>query len=134
VRTLSQDLREAAQGEAREGRQHLLDHLPGLVEWAEEVGGCQEYRNSLLALLRARDGLGEATLAAFLDEGTWPGQGTEPEWVASLRSLEAKVSDVTWTLRKDQATYEALLRLIFEDPMPIGADDMKRLKGAVWRR
>jgi len=43
---------------------------------------------------------------------------------------DAKVSEVEWTLSNDQATYEALLRLIFEDPVPIMEDDMKRLKRA----
>lgn len=49
-------------------------------------------------------------------------------------AVKPVVSEVAWTLRKDQATYEALLRLIFEDPVPILEEDMKRLKRAAWRR
>ncbi len=50
------------------------------------------------------------------------------------RASKPVVSDVQWTLLTDQATYAALLRLIFEDPAPVLAEEMKRLKGASWRR
>ncbi len=64
--------REAVAEEQREGRLHFLDNLSDLVEWAEEVGGCPEYRQHLRALLRAHEDRDEATLEAFVAQGIWP--------------------------------------------------------------
>jgi hypothetical protein len=134
MRTSGPELVGDAEAEAHEGRQQLLDHVQDLVEWAEEVGGCPEYRHSLATLLRAREAHDEATLAAFLVAGTWPRENFQSQQSSSIQRPAPRVSDVQWTLREDRATYEALLRLIFEDPVPMTRDDLKRWKGAAWRR
>lgn len=116
VSLTAQDLRQV-QLEERAAREHLLASLDDLLAWHGEVGGCLEYGDRLRALQWARDH-GEASLLdAFLGEGTLP----------------QRMSVVKWTLRPDQATYEALLRALFEDPVPVHEDDLRKLRGATWR-
>ena len=129
----------------RTGRQYLLDGLPDLIRWAEDVEGCWEYTQRLRALLRAQEDGDEAVVAAYVEYGALPkpSQGaTDPHPSMQRTSIyatdldnftDSRMSVVRWTLHTDQAKYEALLRLLFEDPVPVDADDLRQLRGATWR-
>jgi hypothetical protein len=72
----------------RESRQHLLDHLPDLLQWHQEVGGCQEYARLLRGLLRAREDCNTRAITAYLGRGKWPKADVPSRHPAVQPSLE----------------------------------------------
>jgi hypothetical protein len=104
------------QADDRAGRQHLLDHVEDVLEWAIQVGGCPEYQVMLRTLLRAREDHQGVVTAAFVRAGTWPSRLKQQEPSKPVLRAVPRMSDVTWKLNPVHTTYEALLRLLFEEP------------------
>ncbi|MCW2671770.1 MAG: hypothetical protein JWP14_359 [Frankiales bacterium] len=141
---LPADVLREVEEEGRASRQDLLEALDDMLRWHEEVGGCLEHAERLKSLQRARDAGETARIEAFINEGALPltwghdlGARSITRRTRHMSDLnepaDSRMSVVEWTLSPDQATYEALLRLLFEDPVPVDEDDLRQLRGATWR-
>ena len=60
-------------------------------------------------------------------------QGRLPTAATPATTSPAAISsEVSWTLRRDRTTYETLLMLIFEDPVPLSGDGLDGRGESKW--